>query len=145
MNSLKTVKWSKSKLIAILLAILLNFALISPAVAMDKSKAFSLTLLLSSVVLKFASVHEESVAIEAYDNYLHTAVQSEMTKYTDDYKNHHNASLALSRTGLGIVGLAVFISVAEQIKSISKAEKISFIPKYDVKNGRAIFSLTRRF
>jgi len=132
---------------AILLSILLNFALISPAVAVDRSKTFSLTLLLSGIALKFASAREETLAIEAYDKYLHTAVQAGMKEHTDDYEFHHNLSLTFSRTGLGFVGLAVFISVAEQLSSISakKTGKISFVPKYDVKNGKAIFSITRSF
>ncbi len=141
------IKLYKSKLVAVFLSILLIFALMSPAVAADKSKTFSLALLLSGIALKFASVREETRAIEAYDKYLHTAIQTEMKQHTDDYELHHNLSLTFSRTGLGFVGLAVVISVAEQLSSISakKTDKISYVPKYDVKNGRAIFSITRSF
>jgi hypothetical protein len=141
------IKLHKSTLITTCLSILLIFTLISPALAADKSKTLSLTLLLSGVALKFVSAHEEKVAIEAYDKYLHTAVQSEMRQHTDDYELHHGLSLAFSRIGIGFVGLAVFISAAEQLSNISteKTTKISFVPKCDVKNGRAIFSITRRF
>jgi hypothetical protein len=102
---------------------LLSFTLASPTMAIDKSKFFAATSMIFGVGLKFASVYMENKANEAYDQYLHTAVQTDMRKYTDDYDSKHLQSMITSRLGIGFVGLAVFMSLYEQFHSISVEEE----------------------
>ena len=99
--------------------IIVLFALASPASALEKSKFFPALFIISGVGLKFGSVYLETQANEAYDNYLHTALQADMKKYTDEYDNKHTQSIITSRVGAGFWGLAVFISIYRQIHSVS--------------------------
>ena len=107
------------KLKAISTIIIIFFILASPAAALEKSKFFPALLIISGVGLKFGSAYLEKQANEAYDNYLHTALQADMKKYTDEYDNKHTQSIVASRVGAGFWGLAVFISIYRQLNSIS--------------------------
>jgi hypothetical protein len=112
------------KLKAILTIIIVFFALASPATALERSKFFPAFLIISGVVLKFGSVYLETQANEAYDNYLHTAIQAELEEYTDEYDSKHTQSVIASQVGSGFWALAVFISLYRQFSSIS-VENIS--------------------
>ncbi|MFQ6039256.1 MAG: hypothetical protein ACE5PV_00260 [Candidatus Poribacteria bacterium] len=101
----------------IIILILLSFTL--PTTALEKSKLFPALLVISGVGLKFGSVYLETQANEAYDNYLHTALQADMIKFTDEYDTKHTQSLIASRVGSGFWALAVFISIYRQLHSVS--------------------------
>jgi len=99
--------------------VVIFLALASPAAALEKSKFFPALLIISGVGLKFGSVYLETQANEAYDNYLHTALQADMIKFTDEYDTKHTQSLIASRVGSGFWALAVFISIYRQLYSVS--------------------------
>jgi hypothetical protein len=86
---------------------------------LEKSKFFPALFIISGVGLKFRSVYLETQANKAYDNYLHTALQADMEKYTDEYNNKYTQSIIASRVGDVFWGLAVFISIYRQLQSIS--------------------------
>ncbi|MBM3239992.1 hypothetical protein FJZ31_27210 [Candidatus Poribacteria bacterium] len=144
------------KLKAISTIIIIFFILVSPATALEKSKFFPALLIISGVGLKFGSVYLETQANEAYDNYLHTALQADMKKYTDDYDSKHTQSIIASGVGAGFWGLAVFIFIYRQLHSVSVeesggnaklmlgGEKLPF-PSVYARNGDALFVISRRF
>ena len=104
---------------AISTIIIIFFILVSPAIALEKSKFFPALFIISGTGLKFGSVYLETQANEAYDNYLHTALQADMKKYTDEYDSKHIQSITVSRVGDVFWGLAVFISIYRQLQSVS--------------------------
>ena len=99
--------------------IIVLFSLASPTAALEKSKFVPALFIISGVGLKFGSVYLETQANEAYDNYLHTALQTDMKKYTDEYNQKHTQSIITSRVGAGFWGLAVFVSIYRQLHSVS--------------------------
>ena len=106
-----------------IVCILMCCILVSPAVAIDKSKAFAAVLVISSAGCKAAGVYLENKAHESYDQYLHTGIQRDMQEYSDEYDSKHTQSLIASRTAIGMVGLAAFIALYEQLHSISTEEE----------------------
>jgi len=150
------------KLKAISTIIIIFFILVSPAAALEKSKFFPALLIISGVGLKFGSVYLETQANEAYDNYLHTALQADMEKYTNEYDNKHIQSIMASRIGAGFWGFAVFISIYRQLHSVSveksgntelkmpvcrnfKVRRLSDVLEVYGRNGDALFAISRRF
>ncbi len=106
-----------------IVCILMCCILVSPAVAIDKSKAFAAVLVISSAGCKAAGVYLENKAHESYDQYLHTGIQRDMKEHSDEYDSKHTQSLIASRTAIGMVGLAAFIALYEQLHSISTEEE----------------------
>ena len=117
------VKNTSRFVLTIFICILVCCILVSPAVAINKSKAFAAVLVISSAGCKAAGVYLENKAHEAYDQYLHTGIQRDMQEYSDEYDSKHTQSLIVSRTAIGMVGLAAFIALYEQLHSISIEEE----------------------
>lgn len=121
-----------------------------PARAADRSRVLTLGLFASGVALKFGSTFVASSAQDTYDQYLSTGIQADIVKYRNDYKTQRNLSIGMSRTGLGFVGLAVFISVFEQLDVISRSPparsaRLSLKSSYNPRTGDAALTFQRKF
>ena len=125
-------------------------ATVAPAEAVDRSRVLTIGLFTSGIALKFGSVFVATSAQDTYDQYLSTGIQSDITKYRDDYKSKRNLSIGMSRTGIGFVGLAVLISVFDQLDVISESSafrpvQLTFKPSYNSRTGDAALILQRKF
>lgn len=124
--------------------------MVAPVQAMDRSRVLTIGLFTSGIALKFGSVFVATSAQDTYDQYLSTGIQSDITKYRDDYKTQRNLSIGMSRTGIGFVGLAVLISVFDQLDVISESSalrpvQLTFKPSYNSRTGDAALILQRKF
>jgi len=124
---------------------------IAPAQAADKARVLTIALFVSGIGLKFGSVFVGESAQESYNEYLSTAVQSEISDRRDDYTGKRDLGLAMSRTGVGFVGLAVIISVFDQLDLIGKSSEASeptlmqLTPRYNARTHETALMFQRRF
>jgi hypothetical protein len=86
---------------------------LQPAQAVDKSRVFNWLLFISGLGSSFASVIIQGQANETYDEYLHTAIQSDMKNLLDDYEEKHQQSIIASRAGAGLVIGAILLSLVD--------------------------------
>ena len=126
------------------------FATVSPARAVDRSRVFTIGLFASGVALKFGSVFVANSAQDHYDQYLSTGIQNDLAKHRDDYKTKRDLSIGMSRTGIGFVGFAVLISVFDQLEVISESSgyrsaELNLKPSYNPRTGDAALTLQRNF
>lgn len=125
-------------------------ATVSPAHAVDRSRVLTVGLFVSGVALKFGSTFVATSAQDTYDHYLSTGLQSDILKHRDDYKTKRDLSLGMSRAGVGFVGLAMLISVFDQLDVIAKPSaarsvRLNLKPSYDPRTGDAAFAFERKF
>ena len=129
--------------------VVVAIATVSLAEAADRSRMLTIGLFASGVALKFGSVFVANSAHDSYDQYLSTGIQSNLAKHRDAYKTKRNLSLGMSRTGIGFVGLAVLISVFDQLDYISKpssrSAQLSLEPSYNPRTGEAALTFQRNF
>lgn len=123
---------------------------ISPAQAVDRSRALTIGLFVSGVALKFGSTFVATSAQDTYDQYLSTGIQADIVEHRDDYKTKRDLSLGMSRAGVGFVGLAVLISVFDQLDVISKPSaarsvRLNLNPSYNPRTGDAALTFQRNF
>ena len=123
---------------------------VPPTPAADRSRVLTIGLFASGVALKFGSVFVANSAQDTYDQYLSTGIQSDITKYRDDYKTKRDLSMGLSRTGIAFVGFAVLISVFDQFDVISESSaarstQLSLKPSYNPRTGNAALTLQQKF
>jgi|TARA_B100001964_G_C13920945_1_gene460167 site-specific recombinase XerD len=113
------------KTIGIISFSLILSLLVQPVQALNRSQKVSAFLFVSGIGLTFSGIYMGKSAQDSYDAYLQTARQSEIAQYKQDYLNHHTASLIMSRTGAGITGLALAISIWNQAVSTSNQQILS--------------------
>ena len=123
---------------------------VSPVQAVDRTRVLTVGLFASGLALKFGSVFVANSAQDTYDQYLSTGIQSDIAKHRDDYKTQRNLSLGMSRTGVGFVGLALLISIFDQLDVISKSSasrsaRLNLKPSYNPRTGEAALTLQRKF
>ncbi len=116
----------------------------------DRARVATIVLLASGVGLKFGSVFMEKSAQDSYDQYLNAAVQSDIAKHRDDYTSKHNQSVIMSRTGMGFVGLAMLISLFDELELISKSpppqpHALRLTPRYNPRTHETALLLQRQF
>ena len=121
-----------------------------PARAADRSRVLTIGLFASGVALKFGSIFVANSAQDTYDEYLSTGIQTDLTTHRDDYKTQRDVSLGMSRTGIGFVGLAILISVFDQLdviaqSSAARSVQLSVEPSYNPRTGDAVLTLRRKF
>jgi hypothetical protein len=68
-------------------------------------------------------------ANETYDKYMHTAVQADMEKLTDDYEQKRQQSIIASRAGWGLVVGAILLSLVDA----------AYIPPPEVQKEPSLF------
>ena len=130
--------------------VVIVMAAVSPTRAADRSRVLTIGLFASGVALKFGSIFVANSAQDTYDQYLSTGIQRDLAKHRDDYKSKRNLSLGMSRTGIGFVGLAVLISVFDQLdfiseSSASRSVQLSLKPSYNPRTGEAALTVQRKF
>ena len=130
--------------------IVILMAAVSSACAVDRSRVLTIGLFASGAALKFGSVIVATSAQDTYDQYLSTGIQADIAKYRDDYQSKRDLSVGMSRTGIGFVGLAVLISVFDQLDVISESSaarsvRLSLKPSYNPRTGEAALTLQRKF
>lgn len=130
--------------------VIILIATVSPARAVDRSRVLTIGLFASGVALKFGSVFVATSAQDTYDQYLSTGIQADIATHRDDYQNKRDLSVGMSRTGIGFVGLAVLISVFDQLDVISESSaarsvRLSLKPSYNPRTGEAALTLQRKF
>ena len=123
---------------------------VSPARAANRSRVLTIGLFTTGVALKFGSAFVANSAQDTYDQYLSTGIQSDITKHREDYETQRNLSIGLSRTGVAFVGVAVLISVFDQLDYISESSavrpvQLSLKPSYNLRTGDAALTLQRKF
>ncbi len=102
------------KTIGIISFSLILSLLVQPVQALNRSQKVSAFLFVSGIGLTFSGIYVGKSAQDSYDAYLRTALQNEIAQYKQDYLNHNTTSLIMSRTGAGITGLALAISIWNQ-------------------------------
>ncbi len=107
--------------------------------AADASRITHAVLLAGGIGFQIAGAQLEKQAQESYDTYLHTGLPSEMQRLTDEYDRKHLQSVIFSKTGVGMIGLAVFLALTEQFRPVKNVE-FSFQPR----EFRIAFHLARR-
>ena len=141
---------NKIGLRVVICCVLVAVATVSPAEAADRSRVLTIGLFASGVALKFGSVFVANSAHDSYDQYLSTGIQADIAQHRNDYKTKRNLSLGMSRTGIGFVGLAVLISVFDQLDYISKpsishSTQLSLKSSYNPRTGDAALTFQRNF
>ena len=125
-------------------------ATVSPARAVDRTRVLTIGLFTSGVALKFGGIFVANSAQDTYDQYLSTGIQADIARHRDDYRSMSDLSVGMSRTGIGFVGLAVFISVLDQLDVISESSDyrsawLNLKPNYNPRTREASLTLQRKF
>jgi len=141
-------------IIAVILSLgLLMLNGIQPAQAIDKSRVFNWLLFLSGLGSSAAGVIIQGQANETYDQYLHTAIQSDMKNLLDDYEEKHQQSIIASRAGAGLVIGAILLSLVdaahipppETEKTPSLFGNGALSPQIAAHDGEILLSIGRKF
>lgn len=103
---------------------------IQPADAGKGNRTFAITMLVSGLGLQVGSTFLNASAENRYEDYLSAVIQSEIQSQKSDVIVYKNASVSMSRVGYGFIGLAVIISILDQI-SESSIDRES-IPQQDM-------------
>ena len=125
-------------------------ATVSPARAAGRKRVLTIGLFASGVALKFGSTFVASSAQDTYDEYLSTGIQRDLAAHRDDYTSKRNLSVGMSRTGMGFVGLAVLISIFDQLdyisnSSASRSVLLNLKPSYNPRTRETALTLQRKF
>lgn len=147
---MRSYRNNKLGLRILICCVVIVIATVSPARAADRSRVLTIGLFASGVALKFGSVFVANSAHDSYDQYLSTGIQADIAQHRDAYTTKRNLSIGMSRTGIGFVGLAVLISIFDQLDdvskpSISRSTQLSLKPSYNPQSGDAALTLQRRF
>ncbi len=121
---------SKSyRLIIGLCCIFVFFMAILPANAAKRSNGLAITLLISGVGMQVGSTFLNTSAENRYEDYLSASLQTDIQNYKDETVARKNASVIMSRVGYGCVGLAVLLSIFNQLESgTTETISVSQIP-----------------
>lgn len=97
---------------------MLSFAIL-PAQAARRSPGLAITLLASGVGLQVGSTFLHASAQKTYEDYLSAAIQTDIQSHKDAVIARQNASVIMSRVGYGCIGLAVILSIINQLDTPS--------------------------
>ena len=100
--------------ILVLLSLGILMCLLSEQPAQSRVNKLPTLMFVSGIGLSVGSFYLNKSAQDSYDNYLRTALQSEIKKYRQDYRQLQTASVVMARTGLSIAGLSLIISIWKQ-------------------------------
>ena len=103
----------KPTITMIIITFMLIFNGVNSANALDNSRFFTMFMFLSGVGSSFAGAITQGQADKIYDEYLHSAIQSDMNKYIDNYNKKHQQSIIATRTGVGLAIGAILISLID--------------------------------
>lgn len=97
---------------------------ILPVHAEKRSHGLAITLLISGVGLQVGSTFLNTSAENRYEDYLSASLQNDIETHKNDTIARKNASVIMSRVGYGCVGLAVLLSIFNQLDN-ANTEAIS--------------------
>ena len=123
--------------------VLLFLLTLGQANAARRSPALAITLFVSGLGLQVGSTMLNSAAETRYNDYLNTAIQSEIQSHKDAVIARRNASTIMSRVGFGCVGLAVFLSIYNQLATAAPEPEPELEPLSQINtvlNGTAHYS-----
>ena len=104
------------KCIACACSCVLIFILTSGQVeAARRSRVLSIALFASGMGLQLGSTLFKASAQDEYDAYLNAAIQADIQTHKDTFLARRNTGTIMSRAGLGCVGLAVLLSIYNQL------------------------------
>ena len=146
-------RFSKAIIVCVLSLGLIILNGLQPAQAIDKSRVFTWLLFLSGLGSSAAGVIIQGQANETYDEYLHTAIQSDMKSLLDDYEEKHQQSIIASRAGAGLVIGAILLSLLdaayipppETEETPSLFGNRSLYPQIVAQEGEILLSIGRKF
>ncbi len=136
--------FSYQKPLALLLCcIFILITSIQPADAGKGNRTLSISLLVSGLGLQVGSTFLNASAENRYEDYLSAVIQSDIQSQKSDVVAYKNASVSMSRAGYGFIGLAVIISILDQLSESSKDSET--VPQQDMNTlsgrmGQNIFS-----
>lgn len=93
--------------------------IILPAQAARRSHGLAITLFASGVGLQVGSTLLHTSAERRYEEYLSAAIQADIQSHKSDVVARENASVIMSRVGYGCIGLAVVLSIFNQLENAS--------------------------
>lgn len=82
-----------------------------------RSRVLSTALFASGMSLHVGSSFLKAAAQDRYDAYLNAAIQADIETHKDAFLVRRNAGTLMSRVGLGCVGLAVLLSIYNQLNT----------------------------
>jgi len=103
----------KSIIFLLLITFLLTFNGINSVYAFDGSRFFTWFIFFSGIGSGFAGAITHGQAEKIYDEYLHSAVQSDMNRLIDDYNKKHQQSIIATRAGIGLTVGAILFSLID--------------------------------
>ncbi len=121
----------KRKIIKLIIVLsLITFLLTSTGVnavyAFDGLRFLTWFALFSGIGSSFVGVITHGQAEKIYDEYLHSAVQSDMNRLIDDYNNKNRQSMIALRTGVGLTIGAVLISLIDASDIPQASDQVTF-------------------
>ena len=93
--------------------------MILPVQASRRSHGLAITLLVSGVGLQVGGTLMHTSAESRYEEYLSTTIQADIQSQKSDVVARENASVIMSRAGYGFIGLAVLLSIFNQLDNAS--------------------------
>ncbi len=93
--------------------------MILPVQASRRSHGLAITLLASGVGLQVGSTFMHTSAESRYEEYLSATIQTDIQSQKSDVVARENASVIMSRVGYGCIGLAVLLSIFNQLDNAS--------------------------
>ena len=114
------------KSIAFIGSCLLIFVLTSQhADAARRSRVVSIALFASGMSFQLGGTLLKASAQEHYDTYLNAAIQADIQTHKDAFLVRRNAGTIMSGIGLGCVGLAVLVSIYNQLDTPSESSELA--------------------
>ena len=108
------------KLLSLLISCIFVLTVITqPADAGKGARTFAITLLASGLGLQVGSTFLNASAENKYEDYLSAVIQEDIQNQKSDVVAFKNASVSMSRAGYGFIGLAVIISIFDQLSRSS--------------------------
>lgn len=130
----------KSRLLKSVVAVSLCIFLLAitgfqSAYAVDKSRVFIWLLFFSGIGSSTVGAVIQGQANLKYDEYMHTASQSEMESLIEDYDQKHQQSIIATRTGIGLTLGAIILSLIDAMS----------IPQPEIQKTPTIFGSEKQF
>jgi len=142
----------------ILITSLLVFNNVGSAYALDGSRFLTCLLFVSGLGTSFAGAVTHGQANEIYDKYMHSAVQSDMNKFINDYNQKNKISMMTSGIGAGLTVCAVLISLTDayhiiQPEDQNSSDSLGLQSLYqnnqstyvNLQNNKVSFQISQRF
>lgn len=102
--------------------------------AVDGSRLLTFFIFCSGIGSSIFGAYSQGQANGIYDEYLHTASQSEMDRLINNYENKRQQSVIAFRSGVGLTISAIIISLVDSKN----------IPRYEIQTESSLFGLENK-